>query len=464
MQDLLKTLKKTKISLPDYNFEEDIQSRILLKTLNTEELKVLEEILFSSLQFSIESLADSLDLDVDTVYKYLEKLAPLNLFNFDGRMISVDKEKRKYFETQITRFEEDFEPNLDFFQNSLKCLPIEVLPSWYHVPRTSNNIFQSLIDKHLLTPQIFSRYIIDHTSVNELSALVAKEIFDSTDLMIPAADIMKKYDLTRKEFEELALELEFHILAFVSYKDGVEVLTPFHEWREYQLSLKQNKNVTLEDVTPLRPYEFAFIQDMLELTQLLEKTNIDTFFLKEKDMWVAEPTALTLIQTLIPASKDYVSKLINKLLTLGLAVVEETSLKPTKAAKEWCNIPIMQRAHITFKHPHNMISMQKVSSLATSRSIIEIQKSLSSIKDAGWIYFDDFISFALIALNEDKQVILRKNGRSWSYALPKYSEEEKEFIKQVVTEWLFESGVTQVGHKDEKLAFRLTSLGRSIVD
>jgi hypothetical protein len=464
MQDLLKTLKKTKISLPDYNYEEDILSRTLLKTLNSEELKVLEEILFSSLQFSIESLSDNLDLPVDEVYAHLEKLAALNLFNFDGRNLQVDKDKRKYFETQITRFEEDFEPNLDFFQNILKCLPIEVLPSWYHVPRTSNNIFQSLIDKHLLTPQIYQRYIIDHTSMNELTALVAKDVFDHTELRIPVTNIMQKYELSRHDFEELALQLEFHILAFVSYHNGIEVMTPFHEWREYLLSLKENQSGNLEDVTPLRPYEFAFIQDMHELINLTEKANIEIYFSKEKDSFSVEPTAVPLIQASIAADKEYIQKLVNKLLTLGLAVVEETFLKPTKAAKEWSMIPIMQRAHITFKHPHNMLSMQKTSGLATQRSIIEIQKSLSAVKDLGWIYFDDFMTFAMIALNEDKQVTLKKIGRSWSYALPKYSEEEKEFIRQVVTEWLFESGITQIGKKDDKLAFRLTSLGKSIVD
>ena len=172
MHDLLKNTKKTKISLPDYNFEEDIRNRLLLKTLSKQNLRVLEEILFSSLQFSIESLAENLDLNSDDLYEILETLSPLNLYNFDGRILTVDKDKRKYFETQVTRFEEDFKPDLDFFQNLLKCLPIEVLPNWYHVPRSSNNIFQSLVDKHLLTPQIYQRYLVDLTSGTENFSII----------------------------------------------------------------------------------------------------------------------------------------------------------------------------------------------------------------------------------------------------------------------------------------------------
>jgi hypothetical protein len=155
--------------------------------------------------------------------------------------------------------------------------------------------------------------------------------------------------------------------------------------------------------------------------------------------------------------------LINKLLILGLAVIEETFLKPTKAAKEWVLIPIAQRTHVTFKHPHNFLSTQKNSPLATQRVIIEIQKSLSAVSSFNWIYFEDFIKSALIPLNEEKQVCLKKVGKSWVYALPQYSAEEKLFIEYIICDWLFESGVTQIGSASGKQAFRLTTLGKSIL-
>ncbi len=464
MHDLLKNAKKTKISLTDYNFQEDIQNRLILKTLSKKNLHVLEEILFSSLQFPLESLADNLELTTDELYPIIESLAPLNLFNFDGRIVTVDKDKRKYFETQVTRFDDDFKPNLDFFQNLLKCLPIEVLPNWYHVPRSSNNIFQSLVDKHLLTPQIYQRYITDLCSGTELFSQVAKDVFAHPDLKLSVKSVLEKYNLTRNEFEETALQLEFNILAFCSTVDGQEILTPFYEWQEYQLFLKETTPYSLEgDVTAVRKYEYGFIQDMADLISLSENSELEVFYFREKEVWAPSTTAQALIEAHIPVGKDYSIKLINKLLILGLAVIEESYLKPTRAAHEWSLIPIVQRAHVTFKHPHNFLSTQKNSPLATQRVIIEIQKSLAAVSSLNWLYFGDFIKSAIIPLSEEKQVSLRKIGRSWSYALPQYTKEEKEFIQYIICDWLFESGVTQIGYAHSKIAFRLTTLGKSIL-
>lgn len=464
MHDLLKTTKKTKISLPDYNFQEDIQNRLTLKTLGKENLAVLEEILFSSLQFSIESLAENLDVSIEDLYKTIEALAPLNLFNFDGHTITVDKDKRKYFETQITRFEEDFKPDLDFFQNLLKHLPIEVLPNWYHVPRSSNNIFQSLIEKHLLTPQIYQRYLIDFISGTDLASQITKELFENPSLKIPVKSLREKYNLTREEFEEIALQLEFNILAFISFDADLEVLTPFYEWQQYKLFLKENTTMSLqEEVTAFRKYEYGFIQDMSDLIQLAEKTNLELFYNREKESFSPTAPAQALIEAHIDVPKPYIVRLINKLLVLGLAVIEETYLKPTKAAKEWLLIPIAQRAHVTFKHPHNFLSIQKNPALATQRVVIEIQKSLSTVSLLGWVYFENFLKAALIPLSEEKQVSLRKVGKTWGYFLPQYTPEEKEFIEYIVCDWLFESGVTQVGTHNGKTCFRLTTLGKSLL-
>ncbi len=464
MHDLLKATKKTKISLSDYNFQEDLKNRLLLKGLNKESITVLEEILFSSLHFPIESLAENLELTVDKLYEIVKSLTPLTLFHFDGKFLTIDKEKRKYFETQITRFQDDFKPDLDFFQNLLKWLPIEVLPNWYHVPRSSNNIFQSLVEKHLLTPQIYQRYLVDLTSGGDLIGDVAKEVLNHPDLKVSVKSILEKYNLSREKFEELALQLEFNILAFTSFDADEEVLTPFYEWHQYQVFLKNNNPSSLEeDVTPQRKYEYGFIQDMTDLLELCSKADLEVFYHREKDAWTPVTSAQTLIEAHIPMNKQYIVKLVNKLLILGLAIIEETHLKPTKAAREWREIPIAQRAHVTFKHPHNFLSTQKSSPLATQRVIIEIQKSLSAVSKLSWVTFDNFLKGSLIPLSEEKQVTLKKIGKSWSYALPQYTQEERDFIEYIVCDWLFESGVTQVGEFNGKVCFRLTSLGKSIL-
>ena len=52
-----------------------------------------------------------------------------------------------------------FQPDMEFLQGLLKKVPIHCLPAWHAVPRTSNNIFESLVEKYLLSPQIFQRYL-----------------------------------------------------------------------------------------------------------------------------------------------------------------------------------------------------------------------------------------------------------------------------------------------------------------
>jgi len=126
-------------------------------------------------------------------------------------------------------------------------------------------------------------------------------------------------------------------------------------------------------------------------------------------------------------------------------------------------IPIVQRTHTTFKHPHNFLSTQKNSPLATQRVIIEIQKSLSTLSSFNWVYFEDFIKSAMIPLSEERQVSLKKVGKSWVYTLPQYTNEEKEFITYIICDWLFESGITQIGSHEGKKTFRLTTLGKSII-
>ena len=464
MHDLLKATKKTKLSLTDYDFQEDIKNRLLLKRLNKDSLLVLEEILCNTPKFPVESLAEDLELPVDTLYKIIDSLVPLNLFQFDGRFLTVDKDKRKYFEAQITRFEDDFKPDLDFFQNLLKSLPIEVLPNWYHVPRTSNNIFQSIIEKHLFTPQVYQRYFIEFSSGNDIISQIISKLFNSPKLKLYVKPLLKEFDLSPEEFEEIVLHLEFNILAFVSFEQEHEILTPLYEWQQYQLFLKDSTPLSATDeVQALRKYEYAFIQDMSDLINLAATTPLELFYNREKETWAPTTPTQTLIETHLGAPKKYIAKLIDKLLILGLAIIEKELLIPTKAAQEWQEIPITQRAHITFKHPHNFLSTQKSYPLATQRVIIEIQKSLSLVKTLSWVLFDDFLKGSLIPLSEDRQVSLKKTGRNWAYALPQYTKEERDFIEYIVCDWLFESGVTQIGKVDGQTAFKLTSLGKSIV-
>ena len=125
------------------------------------DLEVLEEILYSSIQIPVEKLCKNTDRSLEEVLPTLQKFAKAGLLVLQKDTITVDKEMRKYFEFQIEKFDEDFKPGMDFLQSLLKKPPIHVLPIWYSIPRTSNNIFDSLVEKYLQTPQIFQRYIME---------------------------------------------------------------------------------------------------------------------------------------------------------------------------------------------------------------------------------------------------------------------------------------------------------------
>src|SRR3990167_1724140 len=133
----LNQIKKNRINLADYNSRQDIENRIVMSDFSPFYLEVLEEVLFSSLKISLRKLSKNLNT-TDIAIKH-----------------TVDKEIRKYFEFQIRRFSPKFKPDMEFVQGILKKVPIQFHPFWYSIPRTSNNIFESIVEKFLLTPQIF---------------------------------------------------------------------------------------------------------------------------------------------------------------------------------------------------------------------------------------------------------------------------------------------------------------------
>jgi hypothetical protein len=130
----LTQLKKNKITLSDYNYRRDIENRLLLASFTVFEIAVLEEILYSPIKAPIRKIAKNIEKTEEEIVPILEKLSKTGLLVIEGDSIVVDKETRKYFETEIEKFEADFCPGMEFLQNVLKKVPIHVLPIWYSIP------------------------------------------------------------------------------------------------------------------------------------------------------------------------------------------------------------------------------------------------------------------------------------------------------------------------------------------
>ncbi|MBS0585709.1 MAG: hypothetical protein JSR76_05355 [Verrucomicrobia bacterium] len=468
MQDTLTISKKMKVQLSDYDYLSDMKRRLLLLALSEREMEILGEILFSPLSFTLEYLSKNLETSPHELVKVLEKLSPLGIFTFQGETIQVDKERRKYFEVQLARFEEDFRPDMEFLQSILRSLPIHILPTWYHIPRSSNNIFTSLVEKYLLTPQIYQRHLFDTLSESSIFTDIGKEIIQKG--RVEADELLHKYNLTLEALEEIAISLEYQLIAYVSFeKEGSywkRIFTPLKEWQDYKNSLKEMPSITEEackDLKSLRTKEFAFIEDMGAIIRFAEKETLSLAYNAETSSWDATPSSLEKAALLLGTDDQaYIQRLFKKIQILGLAVAKDKILEPSSYAFDWLTIEILKRSHITFKHPHNLLTIQRVSPLATQRAIVEIEKSLSLIPQNAWVYFDDFLSHTKLVLKDEKKITLRKNGRFWQYTLPAYDAEEKAFIRTAVLDWLFESGIVKVATLHGKSCFSLTKLGASL--
>ncbi|MCB1072603.1 MAG: hypothetical protein KDK96_05815 [Chlamydiia bacterium] len=472
--------RKNKINLEDYDYQKDIQNRVLLSHFSTEDLEVLEEIVYSSQKIPISRLVDQLDKNLDKLYAILEKLSKTDLFKIEEDTVVVDKEMRKYFETQIQKFEDDFTPGMEFLQALLKKVPIHVLPNWYPIPRTSNNIFNSLIEKYLETPQTFQRYLTELNLGDPILNGIVTDLFEAPEHKMYSSDIRAKYKLSEEAFEEHLLYLEFNLVCCLVYekKDGewIEVVTLFKEWKDYLNFLKESQPKEISkksDVKRTRPHDFSFVEDMSTLLAL-SMTKPLYLRLNEEEEWVFEKASAN------AASKQckgfdlkteeghehfhrYMSKVIQKLLFLKLAHIEGNQLIASDDAEEWLALPIEKRALNTYKvtlssYPFSEFAKE----ICTERNIHEIEKSISRIIDSGWVLFDEFLNGIIAPISENSKMSLKKTGRYWKYSLPDYSEDEMALIRLIIFNWLFEGGIIATGSYQGKECLRITPLGQSM--
>lgn len=462
--------KKSKVSLSDYDFRKDIDNRLLMSQFTATDFNVLEEILYSSINIPIKKLAKTLDLEEEALLPILKKLSPSGLFSFDDHSITVDKEMRKYFEMQILKFDPHFKPGLEFLQSLLRRVPIHILPTWYSISRTSNNIFDSIIEKHLLTPNIFQRHLIEISFPSPVLSSIVQDVYQAPDCTLFAQEIIDKYHLSKEQFEEYLLYLEFYFVCCLSYRrvddHWLEVVTPFYEWHEYLRFLKQTETPPLpepKEVERIRPEDFSFTDD---LATLLEQARKQPLPLKDAQTLTPETETL-LLQKLSIADRSkipYLYRLIDKLRRLKLADVVDQRLYALEAANDYLDMRPENRALFLYRHPLNHLEPSPTlpAPTATDRNIKEAEKSIQRVLHTGWVYFDEFIQGVTAPLSENSLIILKRQGKNWKYTLPAYSEEEITLLKTVIFDALFEMGMTAVGSHRGRDCFMVTPFGQSL--
>ncbi len=472
------TYRKNKINLSDYDYQTDIKNRLLMSKFSKNDLEVLEEILYSSLRLPIQKLADSLDLSEKELFPILTKLSETELFQIEDDTIVVNKEMRKYLEIQLMKFEENFTPGMEFLQSILKKVPIHVLPIWYPIPRTSNNIFDSLVEKYLITPQVFQRYLSELQFPDERMHDVFQDVMSSDELEIPSHKLKTKYAFSDDEFAEIMLHLEFNFICCLTYhKAGngfTEVVSPFHEWKEYLKFLRSTQSSVIQITSKIqrqRPDDFSFTKDLSTLLNFIKKSPMQLrLTLDEK--WIPEDDFSSIFQDKFDPYEEhekqmnfehYLSKLIHKLLFLRLAQINDSELVPAENCDDWLILPIEKRALSIYRHTLKNYPFSEFShQICTERHLHEIEKSITRIIGKGWVLYQDFIKGIMIPLSEDSRILLKKTGRFWKYSLPLYSDEESHLINLLILEWLFEGAIIAKGWHQGKQAINVTPLGESL--
>jgi predicted transcriptional regulator len=433
--------RKNKIILSDYNYKKDLENRLFMANLSVFEVDVLREILNQSLKISIESLREQFEITSQEMERTLDKLSASKLFQRQGALLVVDKEMRKYYETQIEKFDDQFEPDMEFLQGLLNKVPI-----WYMIPRHSDNIFASIVEKYFLTPKTYLRYLEELQFDHPILHKIVEDLYSTPDLRLPASTVIERYHLTREQFEEYLLLLEYHFVCCLSYSriedKWHEMITPFHEWREYYLFESRMVPQVISDVATIqRTHEhgFGFILEMEAALKSCQEKKIS--YKKALEMHALS------------------ERILNKLITLQLAEKKGAFLQITPKGKEWLLKSTQEQSIAVANHPLNQLHSFPETSSYTLRHVGEVERSLKRLSHKGWVYLDDFLKGLIVPLGEREAIVLKNRGKKWKYVFPSYTEEELSFIKAIIKERLFEIGVIATGLHQNKECFALTPYG-----
>lgn len=466
--------KKNRINLEDYDYKRDIQNRILMSTFTTFDLEVMEELLQSSIIIDIAQMAENLNSSLEELFPVLEKLQKTELFQIKEDKLYIDKEQRKYFESQILKFDNHFVCGMDFLQGLLKKVPIQILPTWYPIPRSSDNIFESIAEKYLLTPSIFKRYINDLEFSDERLTQIVYDVFTAPNFKVNSQDIRNKYQLSIEEFEYLMLHLEFNFLCCLSYNEDKgqwqEVITPFHEWREFLRYKKDHfpQQLNAAKIEKKVWDELSFSKGISVILQS-HKLGVDPEAL-EKGTYLLTPASCSHLKKENPiletVSDEKIQQefapIVYRLEKIRLITIQkEGKIKPSTDATTWITMSDADRAVAVIRSPYHALKNSAFHSINyTERNIRDIETTIAELPAHQWFLVEQFIAYLTCGIGTAHPTTLSQKGRFWKYEIPMYTEEQRGFVQAIMQERFYESGLISIGTYENKLAFKLTSFGQ----
>ncbi len=271
--------RKSKINLADYSYKKDITNRLFLSELKSFEIKVLQELLFQPSRCKLSDIADALECDKSDLSSSLNTFSRIGLTMLQEDTLFIDKELRKYFEFHTVKFHGASEPSFESLQGLFNKVPISVLPTWYSIPRSSDNIFSSIVEKYLHTPKIYENYLKELIFDDPILHRMIEDVRSSPDLRVEAASIRKTYNLTREKLQEYLLLLEFHFVLTSSFQQGTEVISFFSEWADFIRFQRKNSLIPLpkDDVQVVKSAVCVSSREQQEEAMTLFKTMLEGY-------------------------------------------------------------------------------------------------------------------------------------------------------------------------------------------
>ncbi|NGX31828.1 MAG: hypothetical protein K940chlam8_01211 [Chlamydiae bacterium] len=459
-------LRKQKIFLGDYDYKADIENRIHFSQLSLKDLEVLEEICCSSLRVSVQEIQTNLHLTHSELENALAKLEKIHLFERTQDILLVDKQKRKIIEFYLELFEED-SFGMEYLKTLLKKIPIHLLPIWYLLSKSVNNIFEGIVEKYLKKPHLYLRHIKSLQLDDPILQAIKEKLFQTSEYKLYFEDLKKEFNLSDEKLHEMLLLLEFYLVGILNYEKTtqgfVQVLTPYPELRKYLLftrSIKLSSNIK-----PLREESFAFVRDMELILKESKKSKMEASSLRSSVE--LKPQSLQLLAKRLKLDlndhvKAYFNLIATKLVLFELAKIADGQLL-CENVDYFLKKNLEDRAIFCFRHLKNtFVTFEGPKEMLNEKNVKECEKSIVPVLDLGWVDFTSFTKILTIGLNEKPSIELTQVGRKLTYQYPSYMDEEIHLVKTTFFEHLFAAGLINCGDAKNPQCFIVTEFGRSV--
>jgi predicted transcriptional regulator len=462
--------RKQKVELADYSYQRDISHRQFLSQLTEFEIFATEEIVNGSLKTTVDQLATILETTNSNLQPLLTRLANTDLLKLDKQTVVVNKEIRKYYCCELAKFGTCFEPDLQHLQALLHKVPIHILPLWYAIPRNSDNIFQSIVERYFQTPRAYQKHLEELALENPVLFALFEMLQTKPDFSLPASVIMEKWQLSPQEFHELALSFEYHLGGCLCYRregnSWQAYLTLYHEWQQYLSFLRLNAPGLIKDEPNIQrhhPHDFGCIEDLANLVRLTLDTPkaLEATPLQQKGD-DNHPLQQHWHHISAAAFQAYLADLYRFASHLHLLSIVDGYICPhVEEAKLWLKKHKQDQASdiyclvltATRQSPKRTIG-------CSEREFREIEKALKRVAHSGWIYFDDFVKGTTASIGQHAPVSLLQKGKKWRYALPSYNSQEKQLLQDTVFKDFFYTCFVATGSHQGRPCFYVTPYGR----